>query len=129
MEAMMVHNTMLSMVKDVHESYKNLITEVCKELGQPEKAAELQEKYLNSNLLKVKKMKDPNAPKKAKTGFMFFCDEMRPKVMKKNPEAKMGAVAKILGEKWRALDAKAKEKYDKLHEDDQERYKSEMDNY
>lgn len=129
MEAMMVHNNLLAMLKDMHGSYKSLITEVCKELGQPEKAAELHDKFLNTNLLKVKKMKDPNAPKKPKTAFMFFCDEQRPKVMEKNPEAKMGAVAKILGEKWRGLDAKKKEKYDKLHEDDCERYKTAMENY
>jgi hypothetical protein len=129
METMRVHNTMVSVMKEMHKSYTDLILEVCKELGQSEKADEICEKYLNSNLLKVKKMKDPNAPKKPKTGFMLFCDEARPKVMAKNPEEKMGGVAKILGKLWGELDAKKKEKYEHLHEKEVERYKTEMDNY
>ena len=38
---------------------------------------------------KVKKMKDPNAPKRALSGFFWFSNEERPKVQAANPDFKV----------------------------------------
>ena len=79
-------------------------------------------------------MKDPKKPKKAKTGFMCFCDEYRPKYIAKfrkdNPDKKVriGDIAKKLGKKWKSIEGK-REKYQKLADKDKERYLEAMSVY
>ncbi len=81
--------------------------------------------------MKIKKMKDPTLPKKAKSGFMFFCDEYRPALInaykEKNLKVVIAEVAKELGKKWGKL--KTKVKYDKLAATDKERYADAMSEY
>ena len=43
----------------------------------------------NKNKKKVKRMKDPNAPKRALSGFFWFSNEERPKVQAANPDFKV----------------------------------------
>ena len=59
----------------------------------------------------MKKKKDPNAPKKPKTGYMRFCDEIREKLRKENPEMQLGGIAKLLGKEWNKLSDAKKEEY------------------
>ncbi|XP_043807156.1 FACT complex subunit SSRP1 isoform X2 [Manihot esculenta] len=54
---------------------------------------------------KQKKKKDPNAPKKAMSGFMFFSQMERENVKKSNPGIAFGDVGKILGDRWKQLSA------------------------
>tara|TARA_B100000674_G_C37931150_1_gene958048 strand:- start:265 stop:591 length:327 start_codon:yes stop_codon:yes gene_type:complete len=100
------------------------------ELGQPEKINELQEKLLGPKM-KIKARKDPNLPKRAKSGFMFYCDEHRPKFIEKykkaNKKVIISDVAKELGKSWKKL--KSRVKYDKLAAKDKERYAEEMSDY
>ena len=64
---------------------------------------------------KVKKMKDPNRPKKAKTAFMFYCDAHRPALMKiqkkKMGKINIGNIAKELGKNWGKLTDKDKKPF------------------
>jgi len=100
------------------------------ELGEPAKITELQEKLLGSKM-KIKAKKDPNLPKRAKSGFMFYCDEYRPQSIAKYKEAGkkviIAEVAKELGKGWGKL--KSKKKYDKLAAKDKERYAEAMSEY
>ena len=105
------HNGLVSMLKEVRESHDKLIRAVCDELGHPEKAGELVAKLLDSSFSSVKKKKDPNAPKRKKTGYMLFCDEKRTKIWEANSSAKMGDVSKILGKMWGDLSADEKAAY------------------
>ena len=57
---------------------------------------------------KAKKEKDPNAPKRALSAFMYYSQANRPLVKKENPDAGFGEIGKILGEQWKALDASSK---------------------
>lgn len=64
---------------------------------------------------KVKKMKDPNAPKKAMNGYMLFCQDERNAVIEKNPGIRFTDLGKMLGEMWKnadkvAWEAKAKQR-------------------
>ena len=89
---------------------------------------------------KVKRMKDPNAPKRALSGFFWFSNEERPKVQAANPDfkvqlkiseshtlikkltqkfnpdlyihvsIKVGDVAKELGRRWADCDPSTKQK-------------------
>ena len=48
-----------------------------------------------------------------------------PQVKEKNPEFKMGDIAKELGAMWRALSAEEKEPYEEMARKDKERYEKE----
>jgi len=105
------HNNVALLLKAAHSSHENVIRAVCDELGAPEKAGELIAKLLDTSFTSVKKKKDPNAPKKPKTGYMKFCDEIREKIRKENPDMQLGGIAKILGIKWNELSDEKKEEY------------------
>ncbi len=64
-----------------YESHASVVKRVCMELGKPKNMNEVVEKILFPKP-KVKKMNDPNRPKKAKTAFTFYCDAHRPALMK-----------------------------------------------
>ena len=44
---------------------------------------------------KKRKKKDPNAPKRAKSAFMFFSMAMRPQIKEENPDATFGGLVSI----------------------------------
>ena len=68
------------------------------EFGQSEKIDEMLAKYLGDKL-KVKAPKDPNKPKRSKSGLVF-CDEHRPALLQK---AKKGGKKVNIGEISKAL--------------------------
>jgi len=76
---------------------------------------------------KKKQKKDPNAPKRALCGFMFFCNEQRPVVKAANPDMKIGEIAKVLGEQWKTCARKPH--FENLAVKDKERYDAEMKVY
>jgi hypothetical protein len=60
---------------------------------------------------KNKRVKDPNAPKKALSNYMVYCMRYRSDVQDKNPGAKPTEISRILGAQWNALTAEQKAKY------------------
>jgi len=76
-----------------------------------------------------KRKKDPNAPKRGLSAYMFFANDQRDKVREDNPGIKFGEVGKLLGEKWKELSAKEKEPYEKKAKQDKERYEREKAEY
>lgn len=42
--------------------------------------------------------KDPNAPKKNLSAYMFFSKDAREEVKSENPEAKFGDIGKLIGQ-------------------------------
>ncbi len=78
---------------------------------------------------KKKKSKDPNAPKRARGSFVLFTNDIRPKIMKEFPETKFTELGTIMGERWRALDPKEKQKYEEMANEDKIRFKKEMMEY
>ncbi|KIW08349.1 uncharacterized protein PV09_01265 [Verruconis gallopava] len=76
-----------------------------------------------------KRKKDPNAPKRGLSAYMFFANDNRDKVREENPGIKFGEVGKLLGEKWKELSAKEKEPYEKKAIEDKERYEREKAEY
>jgi len=75
---------------------------------------------------KRKRTKDPNAPKRALSGFFWFCQDERPKVREINPDHTVGEVAKELGKRWNVLGQELKSKYATLAAKDKARYDKEM---
>ncbi|XP_078432185.1 FACT complex subunit SSRP1-like [Wolffia australiana] len=78
---------------------------------------------------KAKKKKDPNAPKRALSGFMFFSNSERDKVKKNNPGMSFTDVGRTLGEMWKKMSAEEKEPYESMASADKKRYKVAMEDY
>lgn len=78
---------------------------------------------------KQKKKKDPNAPKRAMSGFMFFSQAERENTKKENPGIAFLEIGKVLGEKWRSMSAEEKEPYEAKARADKKRYKDEIGGY
>ncbi|KAG0668140.1 Non-histone chromosomal protein 6 [Maudiozyma exigua] len=76
-----------------------------------------------------RKKKDPNAPKRALSAYMFFANENRDIVRSENPDVTFGQIGRLLGERWKALDAQGKEPYEAKAAADKKRYESEKELY
>ena len=87
-------------------------------------ATEKKREAPNKTSSSTRKKKDPNAPKRGKTSFMYWCADYREK---HQDEGKFSA--KVLGPIWKEMDDEDKEPFVKLAEADNERYKSEMEAY
>ena len=115
-----------------YESHKQLVERVCMALGKTEKTQEIISLLLGEKT-KLKFKKDPNKPKKPKSGFLFFCDKERGKLIekekKKNKKVVIGNIAKELGKMWKKLSDNEKKKYDEMKNKDQARYLNEMEAY
>jgi high mobility group protein B3 len=78
-----------------------------------------------------RKKKEPKTgPKRAKSGYLYFCDETRSKIKEEHPDMTAIEVTSELGKRWNVLKAKgekAVKKYNDLAEKDKARYQSEKD--
>ena len=122
------HNNLSSIMKSVMKSHEAIIREVCNELEvqDEEKVKELVKKLLDTSFSTVKAKKDPNRVKRAKSGYLYFCDEKRKEVQNNNPGKNMGDISKVLGGMWKELSEEDKVKYNKQHDDDVERYENQI---
>ncbi|KAJ7260931.1 high mobility group box domain-containing protein [Mycena haematopus] len=78
-----------------------------KEAKPKRKAAEKAEKPAKAARAK----KDPNAPKRALSAYMFFSQDWRERIKTENPDASFGEVGKLLGAKWKELDDEERKPY------------------
>lgn len=76
-----------------------------------------------------RKKKDPNAPKRSLSAYLFYCAEYREAVKNKNPEKKITEVASILADQWRNLPDAKRTKYHEQAEKDKARYVAEMEEW
>jgi hypothetical protein len=78
---------------------------------------------------KTRGKKDPNAPKRGLSAYMFFANEQRDNVREENPGVSFGQVGKILGERWKALSDKQRAPYEAKAAADKKRYEDEKQAY
>ncbi|KAG5527441.1 hypothetical protein RHGRI_028362 [Rhododendron griersonianum] len=78
---------------------------------------------------KQKKKKDPNAPKKAMSGFMFFSQSERENIKKTNPGIAFTDIGRVLGERWKKMTAEEKEPYEAKARADKKRYADQVSGY
>ncbi|KAH0559999.1 MAG: Non-histone chromosomal protein 6 [Trichoglossum hirsutum] len=76
-----------------------------------------------------KKKKDPNAPKRGLSAYMFFANEQRENVRDENPGITFGQVGKVLGERWKALNEKQRAPYEAKAAADKKRYEEAKEKY
>merc|ERR1712232_1046638 len=73
--------------------------------------------------------KDPAAPKRPSGAYVFFTNDMRPKVLQEYPGIKFVELGKVLGERWRSLTPEQKKRYEDLAAEDKVRFHLEMQKY
>jgi len=112
------------------ERERELVKNCCCYLGHSDKVEEVQAHYVYMDVGKnLKATKDNNAPKRARSSYMLFSNDIRAEVMKENPKLEMGQVSKILGLRWKSVTDTVKEEYTQRADVDKERYTKEMDVY
>ncbi|KAI9461929.1 high mobility group box domain-containing protein [Lactarius psammicola] len=89
------------------------------------KAAEKSEKTPRGGARK----KDPKAPKRALSAYMFFSQDWRERIKAENPDASFGEVGKLLGAKWKELDEEEKKPYIEQAARDKSRAEQEKSEY
>jgi hypothetical protein len=80
--------------------------------------------------------KDPNKPKRARSAYIFYSQEVRPQVKSEMPGEKSTEVTKEIAARWKVLKQSTKQsdktkvaKYTKMAEDDKKRATEEMESY
>jgi structure-specific recognition protein 1 len=75
---------------------------------------------------KKNKKNDPNAPKRAKSAFMYFSAEKRSEIKATNPKMKFGEIQKVIGAAWKEQTTTEMKKWDDMAMNDKERYRQEF---
>jgi len=127
----MAHITHYNAVRTLVESTRalsiSLIEKTCSELGKPEEVDRLVALLVDDSV-RVKKFKDKNAPKKAMNAYMIYCNEHRDEVKSALGEkADFKSIVQKLSADWKLLGDKSK--YEKLAEEDKERFAAEEEKY
>ena len=78
---------------------------------------------------KQKKDKDPNAPKRGCSGYIFFSNSRREAVKKENPNIDHKQIIAVISKEWNALSDKDKAPFNKQAEADKARYLKEKAAY
>ena len=78
---------------------------------------------------RMKKPRDPQAPKRARGSYVFFALEARPQIIKERPDIKFTEIGSVMGERWRAMKPEEKEKYQELAKEDKARVEREREEY
>ena len=106
-------------------SHEILVELVKKHLTEIEKTAKKTSKTSKS----VKKKKDPAAPKKNCSSYIFFCKDMRESVKSENPDLKGTEITKEIANLWKKLEEDDKGPFIEKAEADKQRYLDEMKSY
>ena len=104
---------------DVFESELKVVLETI----LPKSIAEKPKRKVSS------KLKDPSAPKRPKSGYIFYCMDKRGEIKEAYPEMKATEITKELGKQWKALSDKKVAKYNALADEEKKEYKELMKEY
>ena len=109
--------------ESILEKWEEAQTDLKKSLKTQEKKAEKKKEK--------KAAKDPNAPKKNKSAYIFFCIDERKNIKDENPEMSAKEIIAELGSRWKQMkeegDGKLKT-YEQMAQDDKSRYNTESGN-
>eukprot|EP00127_Corallochytrium_limacisporum_P004249 Clim_evm194s157 gene=Clim_evmTU194s157 len=81
------------------------------------------------NLKKGKRKKDPNAPKRAMSAFMYYANDVRAVLRQKHPDLKITQIAQMIGEQWQNMNEKQRKTYVEKAAADKARYDKERAAY
>jgi hypothetical protein len=114
--------------EDTKKKYQELAEE---DKGRFKSEMETYVPSVEEKVEKGKKQKKPkDAPKNAKSGYMFYCAEIRAVVKEENPDMKPQEIMSEMGRRWKEVkDTEEAKKYLKMAEEDKERYATEKKAY
>lgn len=75
------------------------------------------------------KRKDPNAPKKPRSAYVFFMEKERKVVKEEDATLRPNHIMKVVGEKWAKMSTEEKEEYEDMAKADRARYLEAMKEY
>jgi len=78
---------------------------------------------------KRKGKRDPDLPKRPKSGYQFYVCEHTPTLRAAQPEAKMTDLMGVLANDWKKLSEEEREKYQKMAVKEKTVYQGKMDSY
>ena len=84
-------------------------------------------KDVDKKLSKVRRLKDPEAPKSASIFFLLFTQEDPPKILVEMGAIPVGELGRELGRRWGRLEKEVKKRFVQVARKDRERYKKEME--
>ena len=87
------------------------------------------QRILGDSKMKVKKIKDPLAPKKAANSFILFCKEERPRVVELLGSKVPGPVAAELSKRWADIGKEGKDKWEQMAKEEKLKYEKAIENY
>jgi len=73
--------------------------------------------------------KDPNAPKRPFSAFMYYANDTRGHVKQENPDLKFGDLAKKVGENFKALSNEQRKVYEDISLQAKHKYEEELELY
>jgi hypothetical protein len=123
-----VKNMLVDILCDYTEQGKGKVTSKLEEYGIEEKIKEILENNI-SKFATIKKLKDPDAPKKPLSPYLAFYKQQVQAIKKKYGLSSAPEMSKKAGELWKGLSSKEKAKYEKLASQDKERYENEKKEY
>eukprot|EP00035_Acanthoeca_spectabilis_P035146 m.32728 g.32728 ORF g.32728 m.32728 type:complete len:109 (-) comp7083_c0_seq1:2341-2667(-) len=71
---------------------------------------------------KTTKKKDPNAPKRSMSSYMYWLADNRETLKESSPGIKNTDLLKLAGEEWKKLKASEKKKYEEIAAEKKEEY-------
>jgi hypothetical protein len=131
-------NTNMTTLKAINKFVDTFFTENNLETAKTMWSSDATQKALKTVLNKAEKgtkEKDPNAPKRGKSAYLYFCNMNRDAARKAlGPDAKATEVTSQLGAMWNALKTDKKRsselsKYEKMATEDKERYEKDRAEY
>jgi hypothetical protein len=78
---------------------------------------------------KRKKKRDPNKPKAARSGYIYFCGAVREEIFAANPHFKQQDLLREFGKRWKASTPDDRKPFDAMARADKIRHAEEMKNY
>lgn len=78
---------------------------------------------------KTKAKKDPNAPKRGSSGYIFYGKKRRPEIKEEDPDMAFGDITKMIAAEWKELSDKEKKPYLAQAAKDKIRYEKEKKEY
>lgn len=98
-------------------------------LEEMKEALTTQLKPAKAKTTRAKKLKDPKAPKAAKSSYMWYFIENQGEYRAAHPDLKSPEISKALGAQWKSLTEEEKEPYVKKAAEDKARFQAESADY
>lgn len=76
-----------------------------------------------------KKKKDPNAPKRSRSAYIFYGASVRPEIKAAHPDMAVTVIMKEIGLMWAKVTDEGKTKFNQMAAADKVRYETEMRSY